>query len=126
MEGFKRYVFNYLSIVALLTILSVVVFGMAIPELYPRLLFIIPLFFVFLICVILLSKHILNRKGKSDSVFYVVFRGIKLVLLLFFVLVCILCIRENLLSFLAVFGVFYLTLLVYECVFFASVTKSKQ
>lgn len=126
MEGFNRFIFNYLLIVALLTVLSVVVFRTALPGLYPPLLFIIPLFFVLLICVISLSKVFVERKVKSGSVFYLVFRGEKLLLLLAFALVCTFSIKDNLLPFLSVFGIFYFTLLVYECMYFAADVKKRK
>ena len=123
MRTFKGFVMNYLALTALLTVIAVVVLRLSVPSQYPSLLYLIPLFFILMLGIMLLIRRIMTNKGKSEQMFLLSYRTVRFILLLGFVTVYVVAVREYLLPFVIVFAVFYLVLLIYETLFFVRFFK---
>jgi len=88
------------------------------PELYPAMLYTIPLFYILMLGVMFLLKNIVEKKGRDRSIFFLSYRVVKILLALVFLLVYFQVIRTGLVSFAVVFMIFYACLSAVETVLF--------
>ena len=118
MKQYKRFVINYLNIDCQLAVIMVIV-GYLFPRIQLQVqLFSVPLFFAVLLAVMSLIRSIVIKKGKSLQLFLMIYRPVKIMLTLAFLLLYMFLFREALIQFVVVFAVFYLALLVYETRYF--------
>lgn len=102
----------------LTTILAVaiwIVFGFVIPELYPR---ILPFFLAMVVLLTATGQVLLTRALRKDpkkfNSWYLIYKAIKMLIIMTFMLVYVMVKRENGVSFLASVFVIYLTYMIFE------------
>lgn len=125
MEKFRGYIFTDLVLIAVLTVISAVVFRAFMPDMYPRLLWLIPVYFVFQIGVMLAVFRMTEKAGKSINTFIMVYRPVRSLLLILLLVIYLICVRETIIQFTAVLVVFYFVLLIYETLFFSKLVKQE-
>lgn len=124
MRGFKWFIINYLALTSLLTVISVVSFRLFLPAQYPPLLFLVPVFFVLMLGVMVYINKRIEKKGKPAYFFIMIYRPVRLLLLMLFVLAYIFLVRTYIIPFLSVFAIFYVALLVYETIYLMKSAKT--
>lgn len=124
MRGFKWFIINYLALTSLLTVISVVTFRLLLPAKYPPLLFLVPVFFVLMLGLMVYINRRIEKKGKPVHLFIMIYRPVRLLLLMLFVLAYIFLVRTYIIPFISVFVIFYMALLVYETVYLMKSTKT--
>jgi len=112
----KKLVILYLVVLSVLSVASSVALRLFWPELYPAMLYTIPLFYILMLGVMFLLKNIVEKKGRDRSIFFLSYRVVKI--LLVFLLVYFQVIRTGLVSFAVVFMIFYACLSAVETVLF--------
>ncbi len=108
----------WISIGLLTAILAVaiwIVFGFVIPEMYPR---ILPFFLAMVVLLTVTGQVLLTRAVRKDpkkfNSWYLVYKSIKMLIIMTFMLVYIMVNRKNGVSFLASVFVIYLTYMIFE------------
>ena len=114
----KKLVILYLVVLSVLSVASSVALRLFWPELYPAMLYTIPLFYILMLGVMLLIKNIVEKKGRDRSIFFLSYRVVKILLALVFLLVYFQVIRTGLVAFAVVFMIFYACLSAVETVLF--------
>ena len=114
----KKLILWYLAVLSVLTLASSLTLRTVWPEHYASLLFIIPLFYAVMLGVMFLLKHMIEKKGKDRSIFFLSYRIVKIMLAIILLLVYFTAVRTELLTFAVVFAVFYLCLSALETVLF--------
>ena len=114
----KKLVILYLVVLSVLSVASSVALRLFWPELYPAMLYTIPLFYILMLGVMFLLKNIVEKKGRDRSIFFLSYRVVKILLALVFLLVYFQVIRTGLVSFAVVFMIFYACLSDVETVLF--------
>ena len=122
----KTFIISDIVVVSLLTVIAEILFRHYWPEMYPPLLFLIPLFFWVMLAVMLILRKKLADKGKPFQFFAMVYRPVKFLLMIVFLLAVILAAREYAIPFVITFLVYYLVLLVHEMIFMVRFAKEKQ
>lgn len=125
MEKFKGFITGNVVLIALLTVVATVVFRLFMPEAYPKLLWIIPLYFVFQIGVMLAAYRLTEKKGKTLSTFIMVYRPLRSLLLISLLVIYMIGVKDTVIQFTAVLLVFYFVLLIYETLFFSKLLKQE-
>ena len=106
----KRLAFVYLTVLSVLTIATVLVLRLALPQFYPSGLFLIPAFYTVMLGVMLLMRRANDRKGRDRSYFIMSYRIVKMSLLILMI-VCFMNIKETgLVAFAVIFMIYYLCL----------------
>jgi hypothetical protein len=92
-----------------------IVFGFVIPDVYPR---ILPLFLAIVALVTAAGQVLLTRAVRKDpkkfSSWYLVYKSVKMLIIMTFILVYILVNRKNGISFLGSVFVIYLSYMIFE------------
>lgn len=116
MGKYKKFIITYLVLVALLTAVSFTAFGLVWPAICPPMLFLIPVLFISVLALMLALCNLMEKKGKPVQMALMIYRPVKMLLLLAFVLVYILAEKEYAIPFIATFASFYLVLSICETV----------
>lgn len=114
----KKLIIWYLVVLLVLSVASVATLHIVWPEHYPSMLYLIPLFFALMLCVMVWLKRINEKKGKDPSIFFMGYRIVKILLAIVLLLVYFTAIGTELLAFAIIFVVFYLCLSITETVLF--------
>lgn len=126
MNAYKKFIISYLVITVLLAVISVVVLRFFMPSQYTPFVFIIPVIFVFLLGVMTYLKKTVEKNGRKLHHFILLYRPVRMFLIMAFLMVYILVVREYILPFTVTFLVFYLVLLFYETVFLSKYVKEAE
>ena len=106
----KKLAFIYLTVLSVLTIATVLVLRLALPQFYPSGLFLIPVFYAVLLGVMLIMRRSNDKKGRDRSYFIMSYRIVKMSLLILMI-VCFMNIKETgLVAFAVIFMIYYLCL----------------
>lgn len=105
----KKLAFIYLTVLSVLTIATVLVMRLALPQFYPSGLFLIPALYTVMLGVLLLMRRSNERKGRDRSYFIMSYRIVKMSLYIFII---ILFINQGMcmISFAVIFMIYYLCL----------------
>lgn len=114
MNKFKKFIISYLALVALLAVVSGAAFRLFWPDLYPPMLFMIPIIFVIMLALLLLVWHLIERKDKPAQLALTVYRPLKMFVLMIFVVLAVIADKQFALPFIAAFALFYIVLSVCE------------
>lgn len=123
MDKFKKFVIIYLALVMLLTAVTCAAFRLVWTAVCPPMLFLIPVSFVLVLVLMLILWRLMEKKGKPAQMALMIYRPLKMLVLLAFVLVYILAEREYAVPFIVAFALFYLVLLVCETVMLVKIGR---
>lgn len=114
----KKLIRIYIIVLSVVTILSAKIVSVVTPEHYPSLLFTIPIFYAAMLGVMVLIRRAVEKKGKDRSMFFLIYRVVKILLALIYLLIYFVAVRTETLVFSVVFMSFYLCLSAVETVLF--------
>lgn len=114
----KWFAVNYLALVSVLTIISVVVIRLFAPSQFPAMLFVVPLFFCLTLGVMVFLKRLCAKRRRDAAFFFLEYRIVKLLMALVLIVVYAVAVRDCLLSFAITFAVFYMSVMTFETVHF--------
>ena len=123
MGKFKGFIISYLMLTLVLTAVTVAAFRLVWPAQYPPMLFLIPVTFVLMLALMLALWNLMEKQGKPAQLALMIYRPVKMLLLLALVLVYILTERQYAIPFVAAFAVYYLVLSVCETLMMVKVGK---
>ena len=111
----KRLAFIYLTVLSVLTIATVLVLRLFLPQFYPSDLFLIPVFYAVLLGVMLIMRRSNDKKGRDRSYFIMSYRIVKMSLFIFLIIYFI-NVKTGLTAFAVIFMIYYLCLTTVETV----------
>lgn len=114
----KRFIFNYFCTLVVLAVATWAVFRRVLPEQKPQLLWIVPVFFAIMPCLLQLTRRLLSKMKSGQTMFYLAYRMVKLLLSAILLIVYFINAAAGKLQFAIVFVCFYLVLTVVETLFF--------
>lgn len=124
MRKFKSFIALQVFVTVMLTLIYIVVFKYVDPGVFPLVFLITPAYYIFfgLIFTLTFRYYYLNKREKLHY-FYLVFRTVKLITSMAFLLIYVTSQGQRVLSFTIMFFIFYLVLLVLESFFCIRVEK---
>ena len=114
----KRIVVLYIVALLVLALASEAVIRIALPQQYPSLMFIIPLFFLFMLAVMVCLKRANEKRGKDRSIFFLSYRIVKILLSIVLLFIYFTTHGTRLVTFSVVFVIYYLCLSAIETALF--------
>ena len=118
----KAFIFKYLAVTALLAVAASFLVRTAWPQHYPYAMWTVPAFFAVVPALLPLARRI--ARGKDSAIFFMAYRGMKLLAAIVLLLVYFSSRRADALCFAAVFASFYIVLIILETAHF--IKKEKE